>query len=360
MAVIPTQDYLIEICSLPDSGLNAWLNENCSNAKVAILVDENTHDFCLEYLLTSFTLLSEAEVFLLPVGEENKNLEICTQIWGALSEYQFGRKDIIINLGGGMVSDLGGFIASTYKRGLSFINIPTSLLAMVDASVGGKTGVNFNQLKNLIGTFAKPKAVFIDPAFITTLPIDEIVNGYAEMLKHGLIDSVQYWEELKDTEDWNVQKLSVLIEKSVQIKNTIVEADFLEQGLRKKLNFGHTLGHGIESYFMDQSFQISHGVAVAYGIICENYISFKKGLLSLREMQEIETVILSHYALIDLKDAEIEAIIELIKNDKKNEQNTILCCLLESIGQVLIDQKITEREIFEALTHLKDLNFNLN
>lgn len=360
MSIIQTKYYPVEIGSLATSSLNDFFTQKYPNSKVAIVVDENTHEYCLEYLLTTFEFLQEAEVFLLPVGESNKNLEICAQVWGALSEYQFGRKDVIINLGGGMITDIGGFIASTFKRGLDFINIPTSLLGMVDASIGGKNGVNLGAYKNQIGTFTMPKAVYIDPGFIHTLPLDEIVNGYAEMLKHALIRDKVYWEDLKETEDWNVDKLAILVERSIHIKNEIVSQDEKEEGLRKILNYGHTIGHGIEGFFMDSEFYIPHGTAIAYGMICENYISMKKGILALDLMKQIENTILEHYELIDLKDAEIEGIIELMQNDKKNEQNRILSCLLQDIGKVQYDCEISNEEIKFALTHLKDLNFHLN
>ena len=196
MRQIQANNYIVEIGNLTKSSFQNLLSSKYINSKKVILVDENTHDFCLEYLLTTFDELKEAEVMLLPVGEENKVMEVCFQVWEALSEYKIGRKDVIINLGGGVVSDMGGFIASIYKRGIDFINIPTTLLSMVDASIGGKTGIDLGRHKNQLGTFTDPIAIYIDVLFLQTLPQTEILNGYAEMLKHALIFDEAYWNEL--------------------------------------------------------------------------------------------------------------------------------------------------------------------
>lgn len=243
------QGYFIEIETLVNSQFPKLLDAY-DKQKIIIVVDENTHDCCLDYLITYFPKLENAEIMLLPVGEENKVLEICYQVWTALLEYKVGRSDLIINLGGGMVTDIGGFIASVYKRGISFVHIPTTLLGMVDASIGGKTGVDLENVKNVIGSFAQPKAIFIDTAFLETLPGEEIFNGYAEMLKHALILDAKYWDEIKHIQKETDLVTHALISHAVQLKLSIVSKDPNETGERKLLNFGHTIGHALESFFL--------------------------------------------------------------------------------------------------------------
>ena len=263
--------YPIEIGNLEDSSLQGLISQKYFNSKIIIIVDENTNEFCLEYLLTTFDFLKDAEIILIPEGESSKVLDLCAQIWDTWTDYHIERKDVVINLGGGVVCDLGGFSASIYKRGLDFINIPTTLLAMVDASVGGKTGVDLGKYKNQLGVFADPEAVYIDIAFLQTLPVGEIYNGFAEMLKHGLIVNAKHWEELSFLKEVEKEITIEHIYASLLIKNGIVLEDPFEAGLRKKLNFGHTIGHALEGYFSVKD-PISHGYAVALGILAESFI----------------------------------------------------------------------------------------
>lgn len=351
MKNIQTKKYTIELGSLIESSFQNLLTERYKDSRKVILVDENTHDYCLEYLLTTFTELQEAEVMLLPVGEENKVMEVCFQVWEALSEYKIGRKDVIINLGGGVVSDMGGFIASIYKRGIDFINIPTSLLAMVDASIGGKTGIDLGSYKNQLGTFTDPKALFIDMAFLQTLPEEEVMNGYAEMLKHALIGDKVYWEKLTTIKTLDDLLDQEIIETSILLKSDIVENDPLENNQRKKLNFGHTIGHAFEGYFL-MSNPIGHGHAVGIGMIAEAFLSYRKGLLQENQWNEIQTALLAIFPLIDFEKEDIPKMIDLMKNDKKNFEGEIKCCLLEEIGTCVFDQNISEPEIREALLFL--------
>jgi 3-dehydroquinate synthase len=302
-------------------------------------------------LLTSFEELTDAEVMLLPVGEENKVMAVCFQVFEALSEYKIGRNDVIINLGGGLVSDMGGFVASIYKRGIDFINIPTSLLAMVDASIGGKTGIDLGPYKNQLGTFTDPKALFIDISFLETLPEEEIMNGYAEMLKHALILDKNYWNDLTSLASLDDLLDENLILRSIELKNEIVKLDPFEKNNRKKLNFGHTAGHALEGFFLDST-PISHGHAVGIGMIAETFISYKKGLLTEQDWKLIETVLLAIFPLIPFEKEDIETLIELMKNDKKNFDGSIKCCLLASIGECLIDQDLSETEIKEMFYYL--------
>ena len=244
-----TAGYTIEVGSLLESSFAEKLIP-FKDSKCFIIVDENTQEYCLEYLLTSFEGLSEAEVVVLPMGEENKQLEIVGHVWEVLTEYETTRHDLIINLGGGLITDMGGFIASCYKRGIQFINIPTTLLAMVDASIGGKTGVNLGHYKNQIGLFSTPIALYIDPIFLGTLPPEQWLSGFAEMLKHGLIHDEKLWTSvLMQMEDPTTIDQDLLL-ACIQVKKQIVEIDPTEKNERKKLNFGHTFGHAIEGFLM--------------------------------------------------------------------------------------------------------------
>jgi 3-dehydroquinate synthase len=344
------QGYLIEIESLVNSQFPKLLDEYVNQKKI-IVVDENTHDCCLDYLITHFPQLESAEIMLLPAGEENKVLEICYQVWTALLEYKVGRSDLIINLGGGIVTDVGGFIASVYKRGISFVHIPTTLLGMVDASIGGKTGVDLENVKNVIGSFANPKAIFIDPAFLETLPGEEIYNGYAEMLKHALILDPSHWDKIKEILQETDLTTQANISHSIQLKLSIVTQDPNETGLRKLLNFGHTVGHALESYFLGTS-PISHGHAVALGIIAESFISFRRGILPEAMYVEIEKTIIRSFPMIVIPENAIEEIIGFAFNDKKNVKNELRFVLLEKIGQAQIDAIFTTAEMGNALLYL--------
>ncbi len=352
---LKSNSYIIELASLEDSSFQDLILTKYANSRKIIIVDENTNEYCLEYLLTSFDFLRDAEVILIPEGEDSKVLDLCAQIWDTWTDYRIERKDIVINLGGGIVSDVGGFSASVYKRGLDFINIPTSLLAMVDASIGGKTGIDLGKYKNQLGVFADPKAVYIDMAFLQTLPIGEIYNGFAEMLKHGLIVNAAHWDELSKLKEVELELTEKHIYTSLSIKNGIVLEDPFELGLRKKLNFGHTIGHALEGHFNLKD-PISHGYAVALGILAESFISFKKNFITLSELNEIEKVMISNYESIDLSGENLNEIYQLMLNDKKNEKQKILCVLLVGIGQSVINQEITEQEILESLEYLNRLH----
>jgi len=351
MIQIKADTYTIELGNLVESSFQSMLITNYATSKKVILVDENTHDYCLEYLLTNFEELKEAEVMLLPVGEENKVMAVCFQVFEALSEYKIGRNDVIINLGGGLVSDMGGFVASIYKRGIDFINIPTSLLAMVDASIGGKNGIDLGSHKNQIGTFTNPKSLFIDISFLETLPEEEILNGYAEMLKHALIFDKVYWKELTTLSSLDDLINENLIRRSIELKNEVVLADPLEKKNRKKLNFGHTIGHALEGFFLDST-PISHGHAVGVGMLAEAFISYKKDFLTEIIWKEIEATLLNVFPLIPFENEDIPLFIELMQNDKKNFDGEIKCCLINEIGNCLIDQTIVETEIKEAFYYL--------
>lgn len=327
-------------------------------SKIFVLVDSNTHDYCLprflEHLESNNILI---EIMEMPNGEAHKTINICMGIWEALSEYNADRKSLLINLGGGVVTDLGGFIASTYMRGMTYINIPTSLLAMVDASVGGKTGVDLGSLKNQIGVINEGDIVGIDTAFLNTLPQNEMISGFAEMLKHGLIYDKNYWLTLTHLENLNSSDLDKLIYDSVVIKNKIVTEDPTEQGLRKILNFGHTLGHAIESYFLEHEDKtpLLHGEAIAVGMLLEAYISTKVCQLSTNELNEISEGILKTFSKIEISEDDHSTIIDLLKHDKKNSHGKVKFVLLEAIAVPQIDCIVSNEIITEAFAYYSQL-----
>lgn len=319
-------------------------------SKIFILVDENTSQYCLPHLLNNLATEIEIEIIELEVGEIHKNIATCTEVWGALSDLGGDRKSILINLGGGVISDLGGFVACTFKRGIDFINIPTTLLSMVDASIGGKNGVDLGNLKNQIGIIREPKAVIVDTQFLSTLPQNEMRSGLAEMLKHGLIFDKKYWDKFKDLKSLNTDNLNELIHQSIEIKNEIVCEDLTENGIRKSLNFGHTLGHAIESYFLenDNKTSLLHGEAIAVGMILESYISREKELLTNEEYQEIKYIINDIFERIEFSQIDIEKIIELLIFDKKNEFGKVQFALLDGIGKIKINQESDNVLIYKA------------
>lgn len=327
---------------------NNWdeLNQLISNksySKIFVLVDSNTHEHCMPILSPELT--QAFEIIEIEPGEASKDLEICQHIWHDLTAKEADRKAVIINLGGGVVTDLGGFIASIYKRGIDFINIPTSLLAMVDASSGGKCGIDFMGFKNQLGAFKESEKCFIHSQFLKTLPAEEIKSGYAEMLKHGLIADKLHWKALQENQSIQIRD----IENSIAIKAAIVSVDPFEKGDRKKLNFGHTIGHALESFFMAQVKQIPHGFAVAAGILCETYISHKINGLSIEGLGEINGIIQQQYDKLEFLESDIPKIIEFLAQDKKNERGSNRFTLLNEIGSSSIDIKVNSDLIIESL-----------
>jgi 3-dehydroquinate synthase len=324
-------------------------------SKIFILVDENTSQYCLPTFLANLATEVEIEIIEIENGEEHKNIETCLQLWHSLTELGGDRKSLLINLGGGVVTDIGGFIACTFKRGIDFINVPTTLLAMVDASVGGKNGVDLGQLKNQIGIIREPKAVVVITSFLETLSQLEMRSGLAEMLKHGLIFDINYWNKFKDLSVLNSEDLEGLIHKSIQIKNTIVSQDLTENGIRKALNFGHTLGHAIESYFLENETKtkLLHGEAVAVGMILESHLSYEKKLLSKEEYYEIKYILKDIYDTILFDENDIEKIIELLIYDKKNEFGKIQYALLQGIGKIKINEEADNQLIYNAFKDYK-------
>lgn len=306
-------------------------------SKLFILVDENTHEYCLPKFLFNLETDIPFEIIEIEAGEEIKTIETATQLWEILAEFKADRKSLIINLGGGVITDLGGFVASTYKRSVPFINFPTSLLAMCDASLGGKTGIDHAFLKNIVGTFALPVAVFLYPDFLETLPYRELRSGFAEMLKHGLIADETHWRDLASLKEITVEGISPLIERSMNIKSEITQKDFHEKNIRKTLNFGHTVGHAVESLFIKHGKTIPHGEAVALGMICETHLSLSENLVSEGLANEIISGVRKFFPKIDISGFSNEELLEVMQNDKKNSGEKISFSLLSGIGMSVFD-----------------------
>ncbi|WP_044397713.1 3-dehydroquinate synthase [Lacinutrix sp. Hel_I_90] len=349
MTSISTQDYTIHFNKTGYKALNEHLKAT-NYSKVFILADENTNTDCVPFVLANIDTDIEYDILEIEPGEEQKNLDICLGLWEALSEYGADRKSVIINIGGGVITDLGGFVASTYKRGIPFINIPTSLLAMVDASIGGKTGVDLGHLKNQIGVINTPELIVVDTSFLATLPQLEMRSGLAEMLKHGLIFDEDYWHRLQNLSASTIADLDGLIYESIIIKKDIVAQDPTEQGIRKTLNYGHTIGHAIESYFLEHSEykRLLHGEAIAIGMIMETYLSMKYLDFSEKEGEKIKSVFKSIYGHVNILGSDYAPIIELLKYDKKNEHGNINFVLLEAIGQPKVNCIVENDSILEA------------
>ena len=316
-------------------------------SRVFILVDKNTNKYCLNDFI-SMTGFNKAEILIMDAGEENKHLQTCENLWKDLSNKGADRNSALINLGGGVVTDLGGFVASTFKRGIDFYNIPTTLLAMVDASVGGKTGINLGSLKNQIGVIGEPIQVIIDPTWLKTLPKNEIRSGFAEMLKHGIISSKKYWQTLRELSDLRISTLKKFIKPSVIIKKGVILKDPREKNLRKILNFGHTLGHAIESYFLinpDKN-KLLHGEAIAIGMILESYLSIHCSGLNIEIATDIKSTFFKNFKKIELSTYDMKEIVNLLKHDKKNIGDKINFVLISSIGKPKIDVQVPE-DLFE-------------
>lgn len=323
--------------------LGKTIQEYGDYSKVFVLVDENTREYCFPLLLQNQDYFSRAEIIEVPVGEEAKTIDIAYQIWGTLLELEADRKTLLVNLGGGVVTDLGGFIASTFKRGIDFVNVPTTLMGQVDAAIGGKTGVNFEKLKNQIGTFANPLFVYIDNQFLNTLSEREQLSGLAEIIKYGLIEEAEIFQLVE--ENWN-SNLPQLIKKCVAIKQRIVENDFTENGERKKLNFGHTIGHGLETLFAGE---LTHGEAVAQGMLIETYLSVNAGFLLEEKAKKITETITTYFTKPSLDKSQIDQLLAILKHDKKNREGKINFTLLTDIGSSKIDCFIPENTIHKIL-----------
>jgi 3-dehydroquinate synthase len=331
----------------------------CKHDRLFILVDETTEQLCLP-VVADFPCLQGAKVITIGATDANKTLQSLSHVWEELGQGGATRHTLLINIGGGMVTDLGGFAASTFKRGIPYINIPTTLLSMVDASVGGKTGINFNGLKNEIGVFNNASSVILDTQFLRTMDRENILSGYAEMLKHGLISTEKMWAELIRVQGNHTSQFSILssqfrrmLADSVAVKQRIVTEDPTEQGIRKALNLGHTVGHAFESYALRQS-PILHGYAVAFGLICELYLSAIKCGFPTDKMHQTVSFIKEHYGKMAITCDDYPILLELMTHDKKNVGSAINFTLLGGIGDIRINQNSDKQEIYEALDFYRE------
>jgi 3-dehydroquinate synthase len=332
--------------------INLLISEN-NYSSIFILVDEHTNEYCLPKFLPNLATEIPIEIIEIEVGEEIKNITTCVEIWSILSELGADRKSLILNLGGGVITDIGGFIASTFKRGIDFINVPTTLLGMVDAAIGGKNGVDLGNLKNQIGVINVPKMLLISNDFLETLSQREMRSGLAEMLKHGLIYDKNYWEQFLDLTKIDFADFDTLIYRSIEIKNEIVKQDPTENGIRKALNFGHTLGHAIESHFLESETPLLHGEAIAIGMILESFISKEKGLLSSQEFHQIKYIISNIYEPHNFSDEDIISIQNLLIHDKKNEYGKVQFALINGIGKIIINQSVENELIIKSFRDYK-------
>lgn len=334
----------------PAKDLSSFLTSK-RYSKVVVLTDENTSKYCLPLLQFA---LPESNFIRIRSGEEQKTLATCELIWEDMTELELDRHAVLVVIGGGVLGDMGGFCAATYKRGIDFVLVPTTLLAQVDASIGGKLGIDFNTFKNHIGVFRNPALTLLHSGFLETLPLAELRSGYAEVVKHCLISDKAMWDQIKtkplSQQDWNI-----LAEHSVNFKAAVTTEDPTEKGLRKILNAGHTIGHAVESYLLGSGKKIMHGEAVAIGLIAEGYIAKQRGKLSEEELREITSYIVSVFGQVELTEVEIDAAGFLAMQDKKNKDGKILCVLLDGIGKCTWDEEISREEISSALKYYQSV-----
>lgn len=336
--------------NLVEKELDSLVGE-MSPSSIFIIVDHNTRDSVLPRLQSICTSIKDAQVISVNPGDENKGLESLSHIWQQMSDTGATRNSLIINIGGGVITDMGAFAAATFKRGVRFINVPTTLLAAVDAAIGGKTGINFNGLKNEIGCFRNADAVIISTTFFETLPIEEIKSGYAEMIKHGIISRLKTFNELlkKNISTLDPDGLLELIKESTKVKANIVSRDPEERNIRKALNFGHTVGHAFESLSIERGATVSHGYAVAYGMVVETVISVLKCHFPTDTMRKLSCFVHKNYSFFSFTCKDYDHLIELMRHDKKNvSSDKISMTLLNNIGDISIDNIVTEDEMKAA------------
>ena len=352
MDSIKSTEYSIYFKDEAFQQLNNYLSKKQIN-KIFVLVDENTKTHCLPRFKEKLPDAIEIISISIKAGEIHKNITTCVHVWKKLTELQADRKSLLINLGGGMVTDLGGFVASTFKRGIKFINIPTTLLSMVDASVGSKTGVDLDNLKNLIGLFSNPEMVLIDPKFLETISERDIKSGVAEIIKYGLTFNPKLLEDIKQDKWKYTNDLNDIIHQSIGIKNKVVLEDFKETSLRKALNYGHTVGHAIESYFLEhQSLEnLLHGEAIAIGMVVEAYVSKKLHGFPINELESLKEYVLKTYGKIVIKKEHYASILDLMKHDKKNNNGIVKYILLKDVGEFILDATAPNDLIIEGLDY---------
>ena len=346
MKSIQAASYLVHFQEKAYQELNNLIVEK-NYSTLFILVDENTFEHCYPKFIPNLITNKTIEVIEIESGEVNKNIETCIGVWNAITELGGDRKSLLITLGGGVITDLGGFVAATFKRGIDFVNIPTTLLSMVDASVGGKTGVDLGVLKNQVGLFSNPEMVLVDSEYLTTVTDREIKSGMAEIIKYGLTYDLHLFNQIKDK---NIN-YDALISRSIEIKNEIVLQDPKEHSLRKILNFGHTIGHAIESFYLESEDKenLTHGEAIAIGMVCESYISSKLLDFPVQKLKLVKETIVEIYPKILLLERDFSSIMDLLKHDKKNVSGQVNFVLLNDFENHQLDCKVSEALIIESL-----------
>lgn len=349
MQTIQSTSYPVHFKETSYEAVNNYLKNHVPST-IFILVDENTMEACLPKFMGAIETSATIEIIEIESGEVNKNLNTCVDLWNVLTELGADRKSLLFNLGGGVITDMGGFVASAYKRGITFINIPTTLLSMVDASVGGKTGVDLGVLKNQIGLFSDPEMVLIDPDYLETVPEKEMVSGTAEIIKYGLTYDKRLWDEIKDN---GLKNMEFLLHRSIEIKNEVVLEDRLEASLRKILNFGHTLGHAVESYFLESEHKktLSHGEAIALGMITETYLSTKLFDFPKDTLEIIKSAIINIFGKVPIVSEDYPAVLDLLKHDKKNSNGQVNFVLLSALETCEIDCQVSNDLIIESLNY---------
>lgn len=334
--------------------LDQWLARQPASTKCFILGDGTTMAQCLPELLAHVPALRGAHTMQVRSGEQSKDVEVCRALWTHLAEQHADRQAVLVNLGGGVITDLGGFVAATYKRGIRFIHVPTTLMGMVDAAIGGKTAIDLGGVKNLVGAFADPEGTYLHTAFLRTLGKRELLNGVAEMVKHGLVRDAEHWNQVRRAPLHNLEALAPLIERSAAIKAEVVAEDPREQGLRKLLNFGHTIGHALEAFAMESTQRsLLHGEAVAIGMVCATWLSWRTGLLDRDRMNAVEEHLMGLYPAFHFQATDEHRILELMRNDKKNSSGEFRFTLLTGIGSAEVDVPITAAQTAEALEHYR-------
>jgi 3-dehydroquinate synthase len=331
-----------------------WLDRLPPTTAVLVLADTTTAKVCAPLLLNEVPALREREVVQVPAGELSKSIDVCRALWEHLASRAAGRDAVLVNLGGGVITDLGGFVAATYKRGIRFVHVPTTLLGMVDGAIGGKTAIDVGGIKNLVGAFARPEMVCVQPAFLRTLGKRELLNGVAEMVKHGLIRDATHWNEVRRARLHDLDALGPLIQRSATIKAEVVTADPREQGPRKLLNFGHTIGHALEAFALESpDHDLLHGEAVAIGMVCAAWLSWRLGHLDRDRMNAVQEHLMGLYPPFHFGSADHHRIVELMRNDKKNVADGFRFTLLTGIGEAIHDVPVTAAQVSDALDHYR-------
>ena len=335
--------------AIGDGALEKMRNRLADFHRIIILVDENTEKFCLPVFLKHLPELSSSDLIRISSGEKNKNISQSSYIWNELTRLNASRDTLLVNLGGGVLTDSGGFAAATFKRGMSFLNIPTTLLGMVDAAIGGKTGVDFHDFKNQVGLFVNPVGMIAEPIFLRTLEEKQWQSGFAEVIKYALIMDRELWSKLKGKRFTQIEDWNSIIVKSARNKIDIVRYDAMEKGVRKNLNFGHTIGHALESYFLKTFNETTHGMAIAAGMICEAWISLKVFDSECTQLEEIVQLIDLNFERLPFEKDKIPDVIKLMRQDKKMRANKLLFSLLRKIGKATHDIEVDEQLIIDSL-----------